>query len=252
VGKINEKSAFTDNIVYDLGIALCFNTVFNITYHMTRKKDYFVRGGREGIELKLYLNEREYEFLEKLASDRGVSMREIVLDAVRGVYEKNLLFGIETATRFLKTYIEMRKKNEDVTFDSLMKEVVGDVKEGSVLYNAFFEFWNTFLDQEYLAMELTADAFIYGPRAFYEFLEDRVKELKLKGFEPALFTVPCSICHKPMIFTHMDDNWENEEKPVLLKAFSNWQHIECKQQTKERYSFRFTDKYQVPANKKST
>jgi hypothetical protein len=37
---------------------------------------------------------------------------------------------------------------------------------------------------------------------FYYRLMKEASKLNLKDFEPALFTVPCSICDKPMIFTH--------------------------------------------------
>ena len=37
---------------------------------------------------------------------------------------------------------------------------------------------------------------------FYYRLMKEVSKLNLKDFEPALFTVPCSICDKSMIFTH--------------------------------------------------
>jgi hypothetical protein len=62
---------------------------------------------------------------------------------------------------------------------------------------------------------------------FYERLMKEASKLKLKDFEPALFTVPCSICGKPMVFTHKESNWQKEVKPWLCKAFASWCHATC-------------------------
>jgi len=56
---------------------------------------------------------------------------------------------------------------------------------------------------------------------------DVARELGLKNFEPALLTSPCSICGKPMIFTHRDVDWDVERK-VLREAFRNWFHTDCR------------------------
>jgi hypothetical protein len=69
--------------------------------------------------------------------------------------------------------------------------------------------------------------FIDDPDEFYELLMDEVSILNLKDFEPALFTVPCSICGKPMVFTHKSGNWQKEIKPRLCKAFEKWCHAVC-------------------------
>jgi hypothetical protein len=45
--------------------------------------------------------------------------------------------------------------------------------------------------------------------------------------EVALFTVPCSVCGKPMVFTHKDENWSSEVRPTLLEAFRRWGHVCC-------------------------
>ena len=43
------------------------------------------------------------------------------------------------------------------------------------------------------------------------------------------FTVPCSRCGKPMVFTSRSKEfWEEQIKPTLLKMFSHWMHRECK------------------------
>jgi len=48
----------------------------------------------------------------------------------------------------------------------------------------------------------------------------------LKDFEPALFTVPCPVCGKPMVFTHRDDDWP-KVRAVLREALRDWAHVEC-------------------------
>jgi len=43
------------------------------------------------------------------------------------------------------------------------------------------------------------------------------------------FTVPCSRCGKPVVFTSRSKEfWERQIKPTLLKMFSHWMHRECK------------------------
>ena len=69
--------------------------------------------------------------------------------------------------------------------------------------------------------------FIDDPDEFYELLMDEASKLNLKDFEPALFTVPCSICGKPMIFTHKNGDWQKEVKPRLYEVFASWCHTAC-------------------------
>jgi hypothetical protein len=70
--------------------------------------------------------------------------------------------------------------------------------------------------------------FIENPWGFYKRVVETVKAQRLKGFEPALFMVPCSICGEPMVFTHKDDEWVEKVKPELLNAFKKWYHVKCK------------------------
>jgi hypothetical protein len=46
--------------------------------------------------------------------------------------------------------------------------------------------------------------------------------------ELALFEAPCSVCGKPMVFTHKDRDWATEVRPALLNAFRRWLHTACK------------------------
>jgi len=42
------------------------------------------------------------------------------------------------------------------------------------------------------------------------------------------FTVPCTVCGKPMLFLSEHSNWESDVKPALHRAFSSWRHHRCK------------------------
>jgi hypothetical protein len=66
-------------------------------------------------------------------------------------------------------------------------------------------------------------------RMFHDESWDFYEEFKKKypKVEPALFIVPCSVCGKPMIFTHRDNNWLSDVRPWLLAAFRNWRHVKC-------------------------
>jgi hypothetical protein len=41
------------------------------------------------------------------------------------------------------------------------------------------------------------------------------------------FTLPCSVCGKPMKFSSNDSNWKTEVYPVLRRSFAKWMHIAC-------------------------
>jgi len=74
--------------------------------------------------------------------------------------------------------------------------------------------------------ELEIYEFIENPHRFYEEVMRIAESQGLKNFEPALFTVPCPVCGKPMVFTHRDDNWP-KVKAILREAFRDWAHVEC-------------------------
>jgi len=71
------------------------------------------------------------------------------------------------------------------------------------------------------------DIFIDTPRTFYYKLLYRARERGIKSFEPALFTVPCMYCGKPVVLSHKSKYWSNRIKPELHEVFSNWYHVEC-------------------------
>jgi hypothetical protein len=64
--------------------------------------------------------------------------------------------------------------------------------------------------------------FMDNPFGFY----NELKKM-FPNADVALFVVPCSVCGKPMIFHHKNNNWVTEVKPVLLDAFGNWRHVKC-------------------------
>jgi len=66
------------------------------------------------------------------------------------------------------------------------------------------------------------EKFKVNPRGFYDEIKDRYK------IEPALFTVPCSYCLKPVIYSHADPNW-NIKKETLYEAFEGIYHICCRE-----------------------
>jgi hypothetical protein len=47
--------------------------------------------------------------------------------------------------------------------------------------------------------------------------------------EVALFTAPCLICGKPVVFTHRDREWAEMIRPILYQAFGKWYHICCRE-----------------------
>lgn len=142
-----------------------------------KKEKYIHRWLREHPQVRLYLKRTEYEWLKELADKKGVSMKEIILEAIRNA-----------------------KKFYD---------------EG---YKRGFE--NGALDED--------EYFIDNPRGFYETVMKRAEEMGLSDFEPCLFTAPCYICGEPMVFTHGDEDWASEVRPILLRAFKNWYHTKCK------------------------
>jgi hypothetical protein len=76
--------------------------------------------------------------------------------------------------------------------------------------------------------EQALQAFLECPALFSHLLEAHYPGGREKLQEGvAFFTLPCSICGKPMVFSHMDVNWETEIKPVLLEAFKEWCHPCC-------------------------
>jgi len=99
-----------------------------------------------------------------------------------------------------------------------VKEFVMSLMEGFGKYREDVE--ERARDEEF---RFLLDLFVDDPQGFYDFVEDRVKE----GVELAFFTVPCSVCGKPMVFTHKDEDWETKVRPTLLEAFRRWGHVCC-------------------------
>lgn len=53
-----------------------------------------------------------------------------------------------------------------------------------------------------------------------------------KGYNESMkikrFTVPCSICGKPMVFTSNNEEWFDKVRPMLYEVFKDWYHTKCK------------------------
>jgi hypothetical protein len=143
---------------------------------MVKKKEtYMDRWLREHPRVTFYLDRLTYERLKELATSKNMTVKEFVLDLIKG---------------FDKYY--------DETYNT---GLAYGYKEGR---NAVFKMFKD------------------NPYSFYnEFKKMYPKE------ELALFVIPCSVCGKPMIFSHKDNNWVSEVKPVLLEAFRYWRHVKC-------------------------
>jgi hypothetical protein len=78
------------------------------------------------------------------------------------------------------------------------------------------------------ATELEAQR-VYKSRFMSELNKSR-KTIYKMGYNEAMqidrFTIPCSICGKPMQFTSRDPKWE-EQKLILNNAFKNVCHTNC-------------------------
>jgi hypothetical protein len=100
-----------------------------------------------------------------------------------------------------------------------VKEFVVSLMEGFDKYREDVE-----LKAREEEMNYYIDSFLYNPREFYEEVRPEAED---EGIEPVLFTLPCSVCGKPMLFTHKDENWSSEVRPILLEAFKGWGHVCC-------------------------
>jgi len=194
-----------------------------------KEERYIDRWRREHPELRLYLSRDEYEFLKKLAESKGVSMKELVLSAVRGIYESSVVAGLRVAVEFLRRYAELSKRGEGFRLRDIVRGVYGDVNEGSEIWKLFEDLWGTVVEVE----RCEVYTFITFPELFYEEVMRVARELGLKNFEPALFTVPCSICGRPMLFTHGSGNWR-EVRLTLAECLSDWIHEECARSLRQR------------------
>jgi len=147
-----------------------------------------------GLEAAKRIVERAAE-----AVRRGTPFEEVDLDRIAGEVRRELgLPGDRAIAEALRAFIE--------ALDRLVHEVVR-------------------LEDE-AAHELEIYEFIENPRRFYYEVMKIAESRRLKDFEPALFTVPCSVCGKPMVFTHGDEDWPRV-RAVLREAFRDWAHVEC-------------------------
>lgn len=52
-------------------------------------------------------------------------------------------------------------------------------------------------------------------------------ELVIKLENEERFTVPCSVCGKPMKFSSKKSNWTTKVHPTLKQVFGKWMHSTC-------------------------
>ena|GEM_PF-2438872 len=85
------------------------------------------------------------------------------------------------------------------------------------------------LDLKGLRDEVYESGFRDGYRSALSEVRDVCEQLgtyEVFGIEE--FTVPCSRCGKPVVFTSRSKEfWEKRVKPIPLEKFSHWAHKEC-------------------------
>ena len=102
-----------------------------------------------------------------------------------------------------------------------VKELIMSLIQG---FNKYYEeiYEKGFDEGREEGFDFALQVFYEDPAGFYKFFKEKYPDV-----EPALFTVPCPICGKPMIFTHKSENWGTKIKPTLYSAFRQWRHIKC-------------------------
>jgi len=120
----------------------------------------------------------------------------------------SLYLNKEEYTRLIKI-----ANSKNIGIKELILSIIDDFSKyyDSIYEEGYEEGYNAALEK-----------FKNNPHGFYAEIKDRYK------IEPALFTVPCYYCLKPMIFSHEDPNW-NRKKETLDKAFEGWHHVCCRE-----------------------
>jgi len=143
--------------------------------------------------------------------------------------ERGVMVPIKAGIRFVVNLLEKKLRGEiyELT-DGVDKKVLErdpELRELlEKLQNLYFEVWNYSFNVGY---EDCLDKFTANSHEFCYKVMKRAQVRGLRNFKPVLFTAPCKYCGKPMVFAHRDPNWDNEVKPQLHKAFSNWYYIKC-------------------------
>jgi hypothetical protein len=70
--------------------------------------------------------------------------------------------------------------------------------------------------------DFALQVFYEDPEGFYKFFKEKYPDV-----EPALFTIPCSVCGKPAVLTHTHEEWSTKIKPILQYTFRGVRHIKC-------------------------
>jgi len=196
-----------------------------------RKETYYERWRREHPELRLYLSQDEYNALKSLADKEGVSIKELVLKAIK----ENIISGPELAVRFVKLYVDSYEK---LSFGKIVRKVVGKVEKDSPLLKSFKELEKTlkncmdksrsegFREGINVGIDTVLDNFIDNPYDFYKWIMKHAKNRKLNDFDPMLFTITCDRCLEPLILTHKSKEYA-EIKQKLSEALKHMHHDNC-------------------------
>jgi hypothetical protein len=78
-------------------------------------------------------------------------------------------------------------------------------------------------DKKSQAIKEEKDALILD----YEKKIRTLKNLLEDSIDTEHFFIPCSRCHKSILFISKQDNWNTEIKPRLVNMFHGYVHIEC-------------------------
>jgi len=141
---------------------------------------------------------------------RGLSIRELVLGAIRSLYTASLRHGLELAVDLLEKLSRGEIASPVEAIDSRVLEEDSKLRElfeklDSVADSLWGVGWNDCLD-----------LFIDTLHLFYGEVVDR--ERGLRNFESCLFTVLCMFCGKPMVFTYRGSDWLSVVKPTVLQG----------------------------------
>jgi hypothetical protein len=129
--------------------------------------------------------------------------------------------------RWLKEHprisLYLKKDQHDKILSIASKKNMG-IKEFILsLIDGFEKYYNEIYNKGRIdGYNAALEKFVKFPGGFYNEIKSKYK------IEPALFSAPCSICKKPMIFNHTKPNWDKVKK-ALYEGFESWHHVCCKE-----------------------
>jgi hypothetical protein len=127
--------------------------------------------------------------------------------------------GMKEKRHYPPSYYEYRKKNPTISI-KLTKQTKDalDRVRGKMSYSGFLK-----------SLVVQGGAFTRFEKLRAQLATDRAALEKEKGELARVerFTIPCPECGKPIVFDNQEggEQWNNEIKPILIKAFSNYYHV---------------------------